>query len=97
MLNVGELATWAGWVMTIIGLVAFVVRPVMSNFTKIAENLTKLSHSLDLLNRDLEASKSDRIAIHDELKKHDERLDAQKETLIEHGQQIKTLFRERGK
>lgn len=24
MLNVGELATWAGWIMTIVGMLAFV-------------------------------------------------------------------------
>lgn len=94
MVNVGELATWAGWIMTIIGLVAFVIRPIMSGFTKITGNLTKISHSLDLINRDLEASKSDRLAIHNELAKHEERLDRQGDKIIEHSEQIKTLFKE---
>jgi hypothetical protein len=96
MLNVGELATWAGWIMTIVGLMAFVIRPVMSNFTKITENLTKMTHSLDLLNRDLEASKSDRVAIHDELKRQDERLDKHSEKLVEHGEQLKSLWKKEG-
>ncbi|HAQ1190062.1 TPA: hypothetical protein IW783_002917, partial [Enterococcus faecium] len=59
--------------------------------------LSKVSRNLDLLNKDLEASKSDRITIHEELKKHDERLDTHAEKLVEHTQQIKTLFRERSR
>lgn len=39
-----------------------------------------MTHSLDLLNRDLEASKSDRVEIHNELKRQDERLDKHSET-----------------
>ena len=56
-----------------------------------------MTHSLDLLNRDLEASKSDRVAIHDELKRQDERLDKHSEKLVEHGEQLKSLWKERGK
>lgn len=97
MLNVLTIATWCGAIMSIVGLIAFMISPILKSFSKINHTLAQTSHNLELITRDLETSKSDRIAIHDELKKHDERLDAQKETLIEHGQQIKTLFRERGK
>ncbi len=34
---------------------------------------------------------------HEELKKHDERLDTHAEKLVEHTQQIKTLFREKSR
>lgn len=54
-----------------------------------------MTHSLDLLNRDLQASKEDRTSIHDELQRHDERLDSHNDCLIEHTQQIKTLYKER--
>lgn len=94
MLDISEMATWAGWIMTIIGLVGFVIHPILSSFTKISSNLTKISHNLDLISRDLEASKSDRLAIHNELAKHDERLDRQGDKIIEHSEQIKTLFKE---
>ncbi|MBK4831616.1 hypothetical protein CU001_0667 [Enterococcus faecium] len=50
-----------------------------------------------MLTKDLEASKNDRLTIHEELKSHDERLDKHAEKLAEHTQQIKTLFRERRK
>ncbi len=52
-----------------------------------------MSYNLELLTKDLESSKSDRLMIHEELKKHDERLDTHAEKLVEHTQQIKTLFR----
>nr|MDB1683571.1 hypothetical protein [Enterococcus durans] len=63
----------------------------------ITETLSKVSHNLDLLTKDLEASKNDRLTIHEELKSHDERLDKHAEKLVEHTQQIKTLFGERRK
>ena len=97
MLDVKELATWAGYIMAIIVLIAFFVKPVLSSFTQITENLTKMSHSLDLLNRDLEASKTDRAEIHNVLKRHDERLDNHSEKLVSHDEQLKTLFRNGGK
>ena len=40
MLDVEEMATWAGYIMAIIVLIAFFVKPVLSSFTKITENLT---------------------------------------------------------
>ena len=63
----------------------------------IAGSITAIVSFILLVIKDLEASKSDRITIHEELKKHDERLDAHAEKLVEHTQQIKTLFRERRK
>lgn len=41
-------------------------------------------------------SEKDRAEIHIELKEHDKRLDGQKEKIIEHEQQLRTLFKERG-
>ncbi|WP_430596468.1 hypothetical protein [Enterococcus sp. DIV0210g] len=96
MLDVLTIAAWSGAIMTIIGLVSYLVKPIMSNFTKISDNLTKMSHTLDMINKDLESSKSDRIAIHDELKEHDRRLDSHKETLIEHGAQLKSIWKKVG-
>ena len=53
-----------------------------------------MSYNLELLTKDLESSKSDRLMIHEELKRNmDERLDTHAEKLVEHTQQIKTLFR----
>jgi septal ring factor EnvC (AmiA/AmiB activator) len=96
MLDILTIATWAGAFMTIIGLISFLISPILKSFAKINQTLTQTSHNLELITRDLEASKSDRVAIHNELREHDKRLDAQKEKLIEHGQQLRTLFKERG-
>ena len=95
MLNIELVTRWIEW-LTVIGVaVLTVIRPIMNSFNKISENLTKMTHSLDLLNRDLQASKEDRTSIHDELQRHDERLDSNNDRLIEHTQQIKTLYKER--
>ena len=45
MLNMGEIATWAGWFATIAGLILLVIRPILSSFTKISDNLTKMMYS----------------------------------------------------
>lgn len=57
MVDIFELAKWIGAILTILGFVVYLTRPIMSSFSKITENLTKMSHTLDLLNKDLEASK----------------------------------------
>ena len=95
MLDIQQIALYAGAFMTIIAFVMYFIQPIMKNFTKITENLTKMSHSLDLLNRDLEASKNDRREIHGKINKMDERLDTHQVTLAEHREQLRTLFKER--
>ncbi|HCK3972655.1 TPA: hypothetical protein N0A08_002957, partial [Enterococcus faecium] len=75
MINLGEWGTIAGSITAIVSLILLVIRPVTASFSKITETLSKVSHNLDLLTKDLESSKSDRLMIHEELKKHDERLD----------------------
>ncbi|HCC4381139.1 TPA: hypothetical protein M5K00_002977, partial [Enterococcus faecium] len=74
MINLGEWGTIAGSITAIVSLILLVIRPVTASFSKITETLSKVSHNLDLLTKDLESSKSDRLMIHEELKKHDERL-----------------------
>ena len=96
MLDIREVAAWAGAIMTIVTLVAYFIRPIMGNFTKITKKKKKMSHSLDLLNRDLEASKTDRQLLHKKLEKHEERMDDHRDKLTSHDEQLKTLFRERG-
>lgn len=96
MLDVEQLATWAGWIMAILGLVLLIIRPVLNSFTKITKSLSEVTYTLQTINKDIRDSQSDRLQIHDELKDHDHRLDAQKEKLIEHTEQIKTLYKERG-
>lgn len=44
------------------------ISPILKSFSKINHTLAQTSHNLELITRDLETSKSDRIAIHDELK-----------------------------
>lgn len=90
-----EIATWAGAIMTILGLVAFVLKPILSSLTYIVSNLTEIKHGLDMMNKSIEAAQSDRLGIHDELVKHDNRLDEHEGYLIRHDEQIKTLFSNR--
>ncbi|MBH1078618.1 hypothetical protein B1P97_06575, partial [Enterococcus faecium] len=75
MINLGEWGMIAGSITAIVSLILLVIRPIAASFSKITETLSKVSHNLDLLTKDLESSKSDRLMIHEELKKHDERLD----------------------
>ncbi|HCC4381148.1 TPA: hypothetical protein M5K00_002986, partial [Enterococcus faecium] len=70
MINLGEWGTIAGSITAIVSLILLVIRPVTASFSKITETLSKVSHNLDLLTKDLESSKSDRLMIHEELKKH---------------------------
>ncbi|KWY86255.1 hypothetical protein, partial [Enterococcus faecium] len=64
---------------------------------KITETLSKVSYILGLLTTDIESSNSDRLMIHEKLKKPDKRLDTHTNKLVKHTQQLKTLFRERRK
>ncbi|HFM8974199.1 hypothetical protein B5J54_04805, partial [Enterococcus faecium] len=73
MINLGEWGMIAGSITAIVSLILLVIRPIAASFSKITETLSKVSHNLDLLTKDLESSKSDRLMIHEELKKHDER------------------------
>ena len=82
MINLGEWGTIAGSITAIVSLILLVIRPVTASFSKITETLSKVSHNLDLLTKDLESSKSDRLMIHEELKKHDERLDTHADTPV---------------
>ena len=75
-----NLSVWAGALMSIFALIAFILRPVL----KMMDNLTKMGHNLDLLNRDLAASKSDREMLHKILENHETRLDAQNIILVQH-------------
>lgn len=94
-LNIETLGAYAGSLMAIILLIAYFVKPVVGSFSEITDTLGKVSHNLDLLNKDLEASKSDRQSMHDELKIHDAKLDSHSERLVAHDEQLKTLFKER--
>ena len=82
-----DLSVWAGALMSIFALVAFILRPVW----KMMDTLTKITHSLDLLNRDLEASKSDRESLHKQWENHETRLDEHNIILVQHSMLIKDI------
>lgn len=87
-MTIEELGLLAGALMSIIGLIASFAKPAKElNKTIIELNLT-----LSLLSKDLEASKEDRKAIHEELKRQGAQIDSHEIKIVEHGQQIKTLF-----
>ena len=82
-----NLSVWAGGLMSVFALVAFILRPVL----KMMDTLTKITHSLDLLNRDLEASKSDRESLHKQWEIHETRLDEHNIILVQHSMLIKDI------
>ena len=82
-----NLSVWAGALMSIMALIAFILRPVL----KMMDTLTKMGHSLDLLNRDLEASKSDRESLHKQWEIHETRLDEHNIILVQHSMLIKDI------
>ena len=82
-----NLSAWAGALMSVFALVAFILRPVL----KMMDSLTKITHSLDLLNRDLEASKSDRESLHKQWANHETRLDEHNIILVQHSMLIKDI------
>ena len=82
-----NLSVWAGALMSVFALVAFILRPVF----KMMDTLTKMGHSLDLLNRDLSASKSDRESLHKQWENHETRLDEHNIILVQHSMLIKDI------
>ncbi|MFB8538211.1 hypothetical protein [Enterococcus thailandicus] len=94
MIDIGKWGAIAGSITAIVSLVLLVIKPVISSFAKITETLSEVNYTLRLLTKDLEASKDDRSMIHEELKRHDDRLDDQDKQLVKHKQQIITLFKE---
>lgn len=92
-IDLGVASAWAGAIMTILGLIGAIVKPMLKSFTNITKSLTDVAHSIDMLNRDIEASQQDRSLIHNTLQEHDKRLDNQDIVLAEHKQQLVTLFK----
>lgn len=90
------MADVASWILGILALVMFFVKPIINSFTKITGNLTDITHSLDLINKSIEQSQTDRITLHEDIKSHDQRLDAHDLHFATHDEQIKTLFNQKG-
>lgn len=99
-IDIAVLASWAGAIMAIVGVVQFIVKPFTGAIKKNevamkehTDSITKLNHTLDLIARDIDDSKTDRLNIHRKLENHDSRLDSHNERLIEHKERIDTLFK----
>lgn len=91
-MTIEALGAIAASIMSIVGLIAFSVKPVLNMFSKLNKTINELNLIIKLLGKDLEVSKEDRISIHAQLDRHDTKLDDHELKIAEHGQQIKTLF-----
>lgn len=96
-MTIEALGALAASILSIIGLIMFFVKPVLTMSNKLNETIHELNLTMKLLSKDLEASKEDQLSIHAQLDQHDSRLDEHGLTLAEHGQQIKTLFAKEAK
>lgn len=88
-MTIEALGAIAASVMSIAGLIVFLINPVL----KLNKAINELNLTIKLLGKDLDASKEDRIAIHAQLIRQDTKLDDHELKLAEHSQQIKTLFK----
>lgn len=61
----------------------------------INSNIRDVINQLKTFNEKISMSERDREKIHQELVAHDLRLDEHKEVLVAHGEQIKSIFKER--
>lgn len=58
-----QLAVMAGSLMTIIGFVVYLVRPIVVTFKSLTTTLDKMNHRLDLINKDLEGKEKEHQSV----------------------------------
>lgn len=95
MLDVGNLAVWAGWLVTIIGAVSVIASPILKAFKEVNASLANTSRTILEIKLEMENSRRDSQFFYDRLEKHEERLGHHKDCITQHNEQLKILMEER--
>ena len=95
MLDVGNLAMWAGWLVTIVGAIGIIVTPILRAFKEVNTSLANTSRTILEIKLEMENSRRDNKFFYDKIEKHEERLDHHKICLTQHDEKLKILMGER--
>lgn len=95
-LDLIQLASIAGAIITIVSLAKLVVEPFNKAIKKNDDTMTSLRETIKELSRDIKDSQKDRENIHKILDSHELRINKAEDDILINNERIKTLF-ERGK
>ncbi|MFV8064228.1 hypothetical protein ACMZ5S_07200 [Streptococcus pluranimalium] len=90
-----QVASVAGALLTLAGLVKLVVQPFQNAMRKNDDTMKRLQETITTLTFELQDSQKDRQNIHRQLEKHEERIGRNEDAIIVNNERIATLFKER--
>lgn len=93
--DIVQIATFAGALVTIWTLVKLVVRPFQNAIAKNDSTMKSLQNTIQTMTFELKESQRDRVNIHKVLDRHEERIGKNEDAIIVNNERISTLFKER--
>ncbi|MFU2203578.1 hypothetical protein ACM0QA_02220 [Streptococcus pluranimalium] len=90
-----QVASVAGALLTLAGLVKLVVQPFQNAMRKNDDTMKRLQETITTLTFELQDSQKDRQNIHRQLEKHEDRIGRNEDAIIVNNERIATLFKER--
>ena len=90
-----QVASVAGALLTLTGLVKLVVQPFQNAMRKNDDTMKRLQETITTLTFELQDSQKDRQNIHRQLEKHEDRIGRNEDAIIVNNERIATLFKER--
>lgn len=90
-MDILQIASVCGGIITIISLVKLVVEPFQNAIKENNKAMLFLQETVQTLSYDLKESKKDREGIHQRLDRHEERINQAEDDLIVHREQLKNL------
>ncbi|MEQ9810297.1 hypothetical protein [Streptococcus jiangjianxini] len=93
--DIVQIATFAGALVTIWTLVKLVVRPFQNAIAKNDSTMKSLQNTIQTMTFELKESQRDRDNIHKVLDRHEERIGKNEDAIIVNNERIATLFKGR--
>lgn len=90
-----QVASVAGALLTLGGVVKLVVQPFQNAIRKNDDTMKRLQETITTLTFELQDSQKDRQNIHQQLEKHEDRIGRNEDAIIVNNERIATLFKER--
>lgn len=90
-----QVASVAGALLTLAGLVKLVVQPFQNAIRKNDDTMKRLQETITTLTFELQDSQKDRQNIHRQLDRHEERIGKVEDDIIVNNERIATLFKSR--
>lgn len=91
--DIVQIATFAGALVTIWTLVKLVVRPFQNAIAKNDSTMKSLQNTIQTMTFELKESQRDRDNIHKVLDRHEERIGKNEDAIIINNERIATLFK----